>query len=396
MADIIIVYGARWCPDCTRVTNYLSSQHLPYKFVNIEASEKQLAAASLNANGSEEIPVVILPNGEVLVCPSTDTLTKALGSLGAPVDATTCDVAIIGAGPAGLTAAIYCAREQLKTLVFDKVGVGGQAVITSAIENYPGFEEPIAGIDLMQHMGNQAMKFGTDIRAGEEVTTIHQESPGYVGLTTSSGEVRAKAAILALGTKYRTLNVPGEAEFSGRGVHTCATCDGPFYRGKEVIVIGGGNSALQESLFLTQFASHVSIISFEPVFSASQTLQTKLKKVGEKVTTYFNQKTLEITSAGDRVTGIRMENRETGEVTHLEGEGVFIFVGLTPQTSWLPETITRNKGGFIETDKTLQTSIPGVFAAGDCRAGATMQVAAAVGEGATAAMMVRHYLEGRV
>ncbi len=395
MADPIIVYGARWCPDCTRVTDYLSSQHLDYKFVNVDASEKHLSEASVSAGGSDEIPVVILANGEVLICPSTEVLTAALGDQDAPTDAKTCDVAIIGAGPAGLTAAIYCSREQLKTVVFDKVGVGGQAIITSAIENYPGFEEPISGFELMQHMGNQAMKFGTDIKAGEEVTTIHQETPGYIGITTSSGEVRAKSVILALGTKYRQLNVPGEAEFSGRGVHNCATCDGPFYRGKEVIVIGGGNSALQESLFLTQFASHVHIVSFEPIFSASQTLQAKLKKIGNKVTSYFNQKTLEITSEDDRVTGIRMEHRDTGEITTVSGEGVFVFVGLTPQTSWLPETITRNKAGFIETDKTLQTTIPGVFAAGDCRAGATMQVAAAVGEGATAAMMVRHYLEGR-
>ncbi|CAN5144136.1 thioredoxin-disulfide reductase [soil metagenome] len=393
----IIVYGARWCPDCTSVKQYLQAQHLPFTWLNIEESETLTREAVAKAGGSESIPVIILPSGKTLVCPSLSELAEALGKPVAPSgDILTTDVAIIGAGPAGITAAIYCAREQLKALVFDKQGVGGQAIVTASIENYPGFEEPIAGVELMEHMANQAMKFGAEIHAGVEVLNIHQETPGYVGLTTSNGEVRAKSVILALGTRYRFLNVPGETEYSGKGVHYCATCDGPFYRGKEVIVVGGGNSALQEALFLTQFASHIHLISFDPIFSASHALQEKVKGVGEKITPHFNQQTQEITATGEQVTGITMKDRSTGSSTILTGDGVFIFVGLDPQTTWLPSSITRNKAGFVESDKILQTSLPGVFAAGDCRAGATMQVAAAVGEGATVALMVRHYLEGKV
>lgn len=391
----IIVYGARWCPDCTTITQYLKAKHIAFTFKNIEESEAVTREATVKAEGSESIPVVVLPDGKVLVVPSQKQLAEALGSPTQPEGILTCDVAIIGAGPAGLTAAIYCAREQLSTLVFDKLGVGGQAVVTAAIENYPGFEEPIAGIELMEHMANQAMKFGAEIHAGEEVTVIHQDTPGYVGLTTSSFEVRAKAVVLALGTKYRSLNVPGEAEFVGKGVHNCATCDGPFYRGKKVVVIGGGNSALQESLFLTQFASHVDLVSFDQQFTASNALQEKVRKAAEKITPHLNKQTLAITSTGEQVTGITMKDRSSGEETTLQGDGVFVFVGLEPQTNWLPKSVTRNKNGFIESDKTLQTSVPGIYAAGDCRAGATMQVAAAVGEGATVALMVKHYLEGK-
>jgi thioredoxin reductase (NADPH) len=391
----ITIYGARWCPDCTKVKQYLKENHVDFTYKSIEESQVVTEEALSLAGGSHAVPVVVLADGKVLVEPSVAELAEALGNPLGITNATTCDVAIIGAGPAGLTAAMYSAREQLTSCVFDRNGVGGQAVITAAIENYPGFEQPIAGVELMEHMANQAMKFGATIHAGVEVTTIHSETPGYIGLSTTTGEVRAKAVILALGTKYKTLGVPGEAEFTGRGVHTCATCDGPFYRGKRVIVIGGGNSALQEALFLTQFATHVDIVSFEPVFSASQALQTKVAKVGDKISCHFNFQTTSVTSTGDTVTGVTIKNRETSEETSLTGDGVFIFVGLEPQTSWLPESIKRSKPGFIETDAKLETSLPGVFAAGDCRAGATMQVAAAVGEGATVALMVKHSLEGK-
>lgn len=390
MSKKVVVYGAKWCPDCHFLTRYLDEHHIAYTWKDLDKHPDYAAELLHLTDGDAHIPVVVLPDETVLIEPTPAELDTTFASHQPQESFKRADVTIVGTGPAGLTAALYTVREQLKTLVVDKLGVGGNAVLTAKIENYPGFVNPINGVQLMQQMEEQAIKYGAHVELGVEVTDIKEEK-GFLELTTSKGQIHTKAVVLALGTKYKLLNVPGELENTGRGVHYCATCDGPFYKDKHVIVIGGGNSAVQEALFLTRFTKKITLISFEVELSASKALQKKLEKQPH-VTILRNKQTISIDSKGGHISGITMQDRETQHEESLLADGVFIFVGLQPQTEWLPAAFAKNEHGFLLTDATMQTKIPGVFVAGDCRAGATCQVASAVGEGASAALQVRHFL----
>lgn len=302
------------------------------------------------------------------------------------------DLIIVGAGPAALSAAIYTTREDIETILFERGVIGGLAAITDWVDNYPGFAKGIAGLDLAQALQEQAERFGSQIELGEVTEIIDKKT--YKLLKTTSGDFHARAVLIATGCDYKKINVPGEKEYYARGVHYCATCDGAFYRDKKIVVVGGGNSAVQEAIFLTRFASHIDILVRGDKFRASDVLQHELKKHQDKITVHLNTTTDEIVGADNKVTKVIGTYTKTGKTKEFATDGVFIFVGLLPNTQFLQNSkIKLDAMNFIETDATLQTNMPGVFAAGDVRSGATMQIASASGEGATAALKIREYLE---
>jgi thioredoxin reductase (NADPH) len=304
------------------------------------------------------------------------------------------DVIMIGAGPAALTAAVYTTREDIDTLLFERGVIGGLAAITDMVDNYPGFPEGIEGLTLAQNLQKQAERFGAVIELGE-VMKISDEGE-YKRLETTSGDMFAKAVLIATGSDYKKIGVPGEAEYYGRGVHYCATCDGAFYRDKRLVVVGGGNSAVQEAIFLTRFTTHIDLL-VRSKLRASEVLQQDLQKFVDegKITLHLNTTTDEIVAEEGKIT--KVVGTKDGVKTDFETDGVFVFVGLMPNTQFLAGTdIELDELGLIVTDKHLQTSMHGVFAAGDVRSGATMQIASAVGEGATAALIIREYLEGKL
>ncbi len=302
------------------------------------------------------------------------------------------DLIIIGAGPAALSAAVYTTREDIDTVLFEKGVIGGLAAVTDWVDNYPGFPKGIAGLELAENLQQQAERFGAIIELGE-VSSIKDEGE-YKHLSTTSGDYYARAVLIATGSDYKKIGVPGEQEYYARGVHYCATCDGAFYRDKRLVVVGGGNSAVQEAIFLTRFASHIDLLVRGDSFRASEVLQHELEKHSDKITVHFNTTTDEIAGEANLVTKVLGTDKTSGKKVTFPTDGVFVFVGLSPNTEFLKSSaIELDEIGFIKTDATLHTAMSGVFAAGDVRSGATMQVASAVGEGATAALMIRKYLE---
>jgi thioredoxin reductase (NADPH) len=303
------------------------------------------------------------------------------------------DVIIVGAGPAALTAAIYTTREDIDTLLFERAVVGGLAAVTDKIDNYPGFPDGVEGLKLADDLRRQAERFGAEIELGE-VLGIHDEGE-YKRLETTSGDMLARSVLIATGSDYKKIGVPGEQEYYARGVHYCATCDGAFYRDKRLVVVGGGNSAIQEALFLTRFASHIDLL-VRSTIKASDVLQHELDEFVDagKITVHLGTTTDEIVGVDNAVTKVLCT--KDGEKVEFETDGVFVFVGLMPNSQFLaPTPIRLDEIGFVMTDEHLQTTMQGVFAAGDIRSGATMQIASAAGEGATAALKLREYLEGR-
>jgi len=303
------------------------------------------------------------------------------------------DLIIVGGGPAGLTSGIYAAREGMRTLLIERRAVGGQAALTKEIENYPGFPTPIGGAELSARLQEQAQRFGVQILDADEVTQLQREGEQLLVKVDSGQEYSATAVIVATGCTYRRLDARGEAEFIGRGIHFCSTCDGPFYKGQDVFVVGGGNSAFQEGLFLTRFASSVTILVRGSSPRASRIFQEKVSQ-HEKMRVLTNT-AIEEFRGQDRLESIVVRNTATGETQTLPAPAVFVYIGILPNTEFLRGTLDLNPEGFVVTRPNLETSLDGVFAAGDCREGSTKQIAAATGEGATAALMVREYLERR-
>jgi thioredoxin reductase (NADPH) len=384
----IMVYSTVWCPDCKRAKQFFGEQRVAYNNVDIEQDEKAMTFVEEINNGMRIIPTIIFPDGEILVEPTNAQLAEKLG-LTTKAQFKYYDVIVVGSGPAGLTAALYLAREGKKTLVIEKGGLGGQAGITQTIENFPGFDEGITGAEFAERLVRQAQKFGVEILQAQEVKHISREGQ-YLCVETGNGEsYGGKAVLLATGASYRRLDIPGEADLIGTNIHFCATCDGAFYKGKKVLVIGGGNSGFEEGLFLTNFAKQVDIVEFAPDVKASQILREKVAftenmrvTVNHAVKEFRGKKKLE---------AIIVEDRATGETKEWHYDGVFVFIGLTPNSSLVKEAAKLDKWGFIETEN-MQSSMEGVFAAGDVRASSTKQAASAAGEGASAAIAIREYL----
>jgi len=303
------------------------------------------------------------------------------------------DVLMIGAGPSALSAAIYTTREELSTVMYEKGVIGGLAAITDQVDNYPGFKDGVTGLELAEQMRQQAERFGTKIELGE-VTDLKKMDDGHISVTTTEGDKEAKSVLIATGSDYKRLGIPGEEEFYGRGVHFCATCDGAFYKDKKLVVVGGGNSAAQEALFLTRFASHIDILIRGEEWKASEILIDEIEK-NDKIKVHFNTTTDEIVGEDNKVTKVVGTDKKTGK-KDFPTDGAFVFIGLLPNTKFLKDTdVELDEWGFVKTNADLMTSIEGVFCSGDVRSGATMQIASATGEGATAALKIREYLEDR-
>lgn len=302
------------------------------------------------------------------------------------------DVIMIGAGPSALSAAVYTTREDIDTVIYEKGVIGGLAAITDQVDNYPGFPDGVPGLTLAEQFEKQAERFGAQIELGD-VSAIRDEGDTKV-VIVDGDEVRARAVLIATGSDYVKIGVPGEKEHYGRGVHYCATCDGAFYRDKKLVTIGGGNSGVQETIFLTRFASHIDLL-VRSTIKASEVLQRDLQKHIDsgKVTVHLQTTTEEILSKDGKVTGVRAN--KDGKEMIFDTDGVFVFVGLKPNTQFLGGSGVEVDGrGLIKTNEYFETSVPGVFASGDVRSGATLQIASAVGEGAAAALSIREYLEG--
>ncbi len=300
------------------------------------------------------------------------------------------DVIIIGAGPAGLTAALYAGRARMKTLMLEKATAGGQAATTDIIENYPGFPEGIGGFELTELMKRQAIQFGALMEEIKPVTEIKVKGNMKI-VQTESGDFQARTVIIASGSEPRTLGVPGEAEFRGRGVSYCATCDGAFYKDRKVAVIGGGNAAVEEALFLTKFASTVYIVHRRDELRADKIVQERAV-ANERIEIFWDAY-LKKVLGDNKVEEIVIENKNTGERSSIEVDGVFFYIGTVPNTGFAEGLIDLDDREFIITDKTLQTSVPGIFACGDCRANQLKQVIAAAGEGALAAVQAEKYIQ---
>ena len=297
------------------------------------------------------------------------------------------DLAVIGGGPAGLTAAIYGARAELKTVVLEKGYPGGQIQNTMAVENYPGFPE-ISGAELAERFHEHAKKFGADIR----VATVQSLSyEGYVRITTDSGEILARAVLIATGAHWRHMQVPGEDDYIGRGISSCAVCDGFFYREKDVVVVGGGDSACEEAVYLTRFAKSVTIVHRRDTLRAQKILQQRAFK-NEKIAFRWNAIVREVLGDGEKVTGIRLHDIIGGQDEVLPTDGIFVYIGMQPNTSFLRGAVEMDGEGFVLADCCYRTSMTGVFAAGDVRSTAWRQIVTVAAEGALAVREIENFL----
>jgi thioredoxin reductase (NADPH) len=385
----ITVYGTAWCPDCKRAKRFLAEHRIPYTQIDVETNAEGMAFIEQANHGMHVIPTITFADGSLLAEPTNAQLAAKLGF---NLRAQMCcyDVIVVGAGPTGLTAALYLAREGLDVLVVEKSGLGGQISITQSMDNFPGFPEGISGADFSDRLVAQVRRFGVEILQAQEVAELNQDGNYQCVRTMDGSEYTARAVLLATGASYRKLGVPGEDELIGTNIHFCATCDGAFYKGKKVLVVGGGNSGFEEGLFLTKFAAQVDIVQNSAQARASQVVQEKVKEK-QNMRVILNHAIKEFKGTR-RLEAILVEDRATGEIEEWQYDGVFVFIGLTPNNALVRVKVKTDNGGFAVTDPTLMTSIPGIFAAGDVRSGSTKQAAAAVGEGATAALMMRDYL----
>jgi thioredoxin reductase (NADPH) len=406
----ITVYGAHWCPDCRRSKQFLGEHQIPYKWVDIEEDPAAEKFVMEKNNGKRIIPTILFADGSVLTEPSNAELAGKL-DLKTKASRNHYDLIVVGGGPAGLTAAVYTAREAIDTLVIERAAFGGQAAGTEILDNMPGFPQGVAGIDFSRRLRQQAERFGVELLQAQEVAKIYRDDNYLIATTADQSRYSACAMLITAGSRYKRLNVPGESDYLGAGVHFCATCDGPFYKGKQVVVVGGGNSAAEESLLLTKFADHVTILVRGSAFTASQIIQQKVLD-HPRIDVRWHTEVQEFIGQNSKLNRIRTRDNRTGSEEQLGVDGAFIFIGLKPNSAFLEGSgVVLDRWGFIVTGHglrhldspidrpagreplMLETSVPGLFAAGDIRDTSTKQVVSAAGEGSAAALMIREYLK---
>lgn len=302
------------------------------------------------------------------------------------------DLVILGGGPAGLTAGLYAARARLNAVLFEQSLLGGQVLITDWIENYPGFPEGITGPHMVELMNVQAERFGLKIESDEAMSVDFTDSIKKIRLSEKT--ITAQAVIIATGAGPKRLGVPGEEQFFGKGISSCATCDGPFYRDRVVAAVGGGDTAVKESIFLTKFAKKVYLIHRRDQFRAEK-IFTERALANDKIDILWNTVVTGV-SGLDRVESVHVRNVKTGEASSLKADAFFVWIGILPNADFLGDAVKRDEFGFIDADTDMETSVPGVFAAGDVRVTSLRQIATAVGDGAVAAHSAENYIENRV
>ena len=387
----IKVYGAPWCPDCKRAKKFLAEHRQRYDWIDIDENAEGLRFVEELQGGGRSIPTIVFSDGSHLLEPTDEELARKLG-LKLEASRPFYDLAIVGGGPAGLAAAIYAAREGIDCIVIDRSGLGGQAGVTERIDNYPGFPDGIGGAELADRFVKQARRYGVELLSAVGVESVAGDDKDLVVSLSGGQQVCAHAVLLATGSTYRRLGVPGEDDLIGSGVHFCATCDGPFYRGaEELLVIGGGNSALEEGLFLSQFAKRIRIVAHSPELKASKLLQDKVRSHSQFIV-HTNTEVIELRGER-RLEEVVARDRATGVEMRWQPAAAFVFIGLTPNTEFLKGAVDLDQWGFVTTSGSFETSMAGVFAAGDLRAGSTKQLGSAVGEGIAALLQVRHHLE---
>ena len=385
----VVLFGADWCPDCRRAKAHLIDNKINFQFIDVDQHDWATEKVETINKGKRIIPTLLI-NNTPYTNPDNTRLNELL-KIDEEKEEKVFDAIIIGGGAAGLTTSIYAQRDHFSTLILEKKTIGGNAFLTEKIENYPGFTS-ISGPALMAKMEEQALTYGAAIKTGEEVTSITKEA-NIFSLTTKTNTYKSRSVVLSTGSTYRQLGVPGEQNLIGSGVHFCATCDGAFYRDKEVLVIGGGNSALEEGIFLSGFTKKVKIITRNKAFTGSQTYIDKLPAI-DNIETYHNQEIIEFkVNKKDQFGGLLVKDKTTGKESILTADGVFVFIGLIPNNNSFKGLVEMNKQGFITTTGLAQTSVEGIFAAGDNREGAIAQVAAATGEGVLASYGLRSYLK---
>jgi thioredoxin reductase (NADPH) len=387
----ITVLGAGWCPHCKRVKKFLAAHRIGYTNIDIDEHPEAVDRLRELQDGGQIIPTVVYADGSHDVNPSDEDLARRIG-LTVMAERAAYDLVIVGGGPAGLAAAIYAAREGIDAIVVEASALGGQAFISDRIDNYPGFPEGIAGSDLSERFVAQAQRYGVEMISAVSVTSIERDGDDLTTTLSSGQELTSPAVIVATGSTYRRLDVPGEEGLIGAGVHFCATCDGPLYKGAdEVVVIGGGNSALEEGLHLSEFAHRVRVLARSEL-SASSVLQDRVRSDPQFVIhTGFD--VVELEGDRGRFAAVVARDRSTGDRHRFPAAAAFVFIGLRPNTEFLGADFERDGAGFLLTGPTMQTSVPGVFAAGDARAGSTKQLGSAVGDGIATLLMTRRYLE---
>ena len=388
-AGRVQLFGADWCPDCRRAKSFLRDNGVNFDFIDVDKYDWATAKVEEINKGKRIIPTILIDDVPY-TNPDNVELTDLL-SINVEKEHKIFDTIIIGGGAAGLTTSIYAQRDRFDTLVLEKSTIGGNAFLTDKIENYPGFQS-ISGPKLMEKMEEQAKTYGAVIKTGEEVVAIEKQDDMF-SIKTKGTTFLGKSIVLSTGSTYRKLGIPNEEELIGSGIHFCATCDGAFYRDKDIIVIGGGNSALEEGIFLAGFCKSVKIVHRSKSFSASETYVEKLNTI-ENISTYMDKTSLEFLSDEKGLfKELKVKDNNTEVESILEADGVFIFIGLIPNTKSFKGVIDLDNRGFIQTTGLAETSVDGIFAAGDCREGAIAQVAAATGEGVLASYGIRNYLK---
>lgn len=302
----------------------------------------------------------------------------------------TYDVLIVGGGGAGLTAALYTSRAKLSTILLEKLTPGGQIALTDLVENYPGFPEGVTGTEISQRMEEQAKRYGTEV-VYDEVTGIEKKDGRFLVKRNGGEPLEAKGLIIASGASYRNLQVPGERELTGKGVSYCATCDGAFFKEKELVIVGGGDSAMQEGLFLTRFASKISVVHRRDQLRASPILQERARQ-HPKMKFIWNTVVTEI-QGQKKVERVTLKNVQTGETQDFKTDGVFVFIGHDPNTGFLKGLVGLDEKGYVKANDKLETSVPGIFVCGEVRAGAVKQLISCCGEGCEAALACQEYVE---